>query len=65
VSERSANAMSADVSTYALVFLPIDDVVELLTGLGITGFDHSRISHPGFGFVDREHESKRTSEELS
>jgi hypothetical protein len=63
-SDRSTNAISAEVSTYESVFVAIYHVVDLPAGLGIACLDHPRVVHPGTRLVDRQSAAKGATEEL-
>jgi hypothetical protein len=53
LSERSAKAIRAEVSTYASPFVTVNDAVDLLAGIAFSCLDHTGKAHPGFVVVGR------------
>jgi len=64
VSEPSAKAMNADVSTYASNLLAIHHVVDVLARMRIPRLDHARVAHPGPAVIHRHHAPQRAAEEF-
>lgn len=63
-SDRSANAMSAEVSTFASALFSIYNLVDLRAGVGVARLEHAGVAHPGFGAVYRLQRTEGSSEQL-
>src|SRR6266705_7114834 len=61
---RSANAMNADVSTYASFLVAVDGFVDFLAGISFPALDHAGVAHPRLTLVPWKEMPQRASQQL-